>query len=623
MYHFKISHIFQFAAYLSVVVAGLAVPLPAQSFNVNKVEPPNWWCGMRDTTLQLMVYGENLDSMTVYINSPDISVRNTFEPENSSYLFINLTVPNHTPAGEYPLHFSKKNDQQVIAYQLLERSGTNTGHQGFGPEDVIYLITPDRFDDGDPSNNMISGMRDGYAPGVKIGRHGGDIAGIIKRLPYMADLGITAIWINPLLENDMPVSYHGYAATDLYRIDPRFGSNELYRDLVSEAHSYGIKIIIDHVSNHIGLFHPWIADLPMVDWLNGSVAHHQLTRHHKEVEHDIHSDSLEYVNLKEGWFVDELPDLNQKNPYLARYLITNTIWWLEYSAADGIREDTYPYADESYLAEWARCIFNEYPELNIVGEIWIQDPDFLAAYMKDSYLTGSFNTDLPVVTDFGLFEALGRVFNRDQSIDALYRFISKDFLYPHPDNLLIFADNHDVMRTMDMVHNDRARYRMIFKILMTMRGIPQIYYGSEIGLSGGGSREDGDIRCNFPGGFPGDPMNAFTAKGRTEDQQEMFDLFRRLILIRKQNKALFSGSLTHLPPSGEVYIYFRMTADQTVMVVVNKNPDPKKLDLNRISRYTRGYSRFRELVTNETVELANQTEITLPAEDVLICLMLK
>ena len=623
MYYFRKVHAFPYTVYLSVIVAGMAVSLSGQSFNVEKLEPPNWWSGMRDTTLQLMVYGENLDSMEVYVNSTDISVRSTFEPENSSYLFIDLVIPHQTPAGEYPLHFRKKVDQQLIAYQLLERNGASTGHQGFGTEDVIYLITPDRFDDGDPSNNDIPGMRDGYDPGAKIGRHGGDIAGIVKRLPYLADLGVTTLWINPLLENDMPVSYHGYAATDLYRIDPRFGSNELYRDLVSEAHHQGLKIIIDHVSNHVGLFHPWIARLPMADWLNGTVAHHQLTRHHKEVEHDIHSDSLAYVNLKEGWFVDELPDLNQKNPYLARYLIENTIWWLEYSDADGIREDTYPYADESYLAKWARCIFNEYPKLNIVGEVWIQDPDFLAAYMKDSYLTGTFNTDLPVVTDFGVFEALGRVFNRGESVNTLYRFISKDFLYPHPENLLIFADNHDVMRTMDMVHGDRARYRMIFKILMTTRGIPQIYYGSEIGLDGGGSRDDGDIRRDFPGGFPGNASDAFATRGRTKDEQELFDLFRRLILIRKQNKALYAGSLRQLPPSGEVYIYFRMTDDQTVMVLVNNSPEPQKLDLSRISQYTRGYTRFRDLVTDETVIFADQTGIILPPEDVLICLLLK
>ena len=594
----------------------------AQTFEVKRIEPPNWWVGMHDSTLQLIVYGTHLNELTFESGSEYITVATEYAPENRNYYFVTLTIRRNTPPGKHTFYLKKGGNVDTIEYPLFDRDPSPQVHQGFSSKDVIYLITPDRFVNGDHTNDQIRGLLDGHQPDNIIGRHGGDIAGVISKLAYLQELGVTAIWINPLVENDMPISYHGYGATDFYRIDPRFGNNQQYKRLVTEAHRHGIKVIIDHVSNHIGINHPWIDDLPMPDWINGSPGNHQRTRHHKEVHHDIHHDALELTNLKEGWFVDELPDLNQKNPFLARYLIQNTIWWLEFSGADGIREDTYPYADEKFLAEWAQHILTEYPNLNIVGEVWIHDPVFLAAYLRDSYLTGNFNTHLPSVTDFGLFDAIGNVFHRNQSISVLYHLISRDFLYPDPDQLLIFADNHDVMRTMDAVDGDLRRYEMIFKILLTMRGIPQIYYGSEIGLAGGG-HDHGKIRSDFPGGFTGDARNAFVAAGRTAQEDKIFNLLQRLIQMRTEYPALSTGTLNHLPPQNEIYIYFRSLPDQRIMVIVNNNAEEQEIDLRYVAHYLEGYVNLQELITGQESMINSDSKVLVQGSDAGIYLLMK
>ncbi len=610
-------------SFLSVLLAlGNIDTIVAHTFEVKHIEPPNWWVGMHDSTLQLMIYGTHLYELKFASGSEYITVAAVNEPENPNYYFVNLNISRNTPPGKYPFYLTNGDHTETIEYHLFGRDSSPQIHQGFSSKDVIYLITPDRFVNGDQTNDQVRGMLDGYQPDNIIGRHGGDIAGIINKLGYLQELGITAIWINPLVENDMPISYHGYGATDFYRIDPRFGDNQLYKSLVTEAHRHGIKVIIDHVSNHIGINHPWMKELPMPDWINGSPGDHLRTRHRKEVHHDIHRDALELINLKEGWFVDELPDLNQKNQFLARYLIQNTIWWLEFSGADGIREDTYPYADQEFLAKWAEYILTEYPDLNIVGEVWIHDPVFLAAYVRDSYLTGDFNTNLPSITDFGFFDAIGNVFHRSQSINVLYHLISRDFIYPDPGQLLIFADNHDVMRTMDAVAGDIKRYGMIFKILMTMRGIPQIYYGSEIGMAGGG-RDHGEIRSDFPGGFTRDTRDAFDVDGRTVQEEKIFNLFRRLIQIRSEYPALSTGNLNHLPPKKEIYIYFRSLTDQRIMVIVNNNATEQEIDLRQVASHLEGYYSLQELVTGQKFIIKPDSKVRVQSSDVGIYLLVK
>ena len=353
----------------------------------------------------------------------------------------------------------------------------------------------------------------------------------------------------------MDISYHGYAATDLYKIDPRFGSNELYSQLIEKAHNLGLKIIMDHVSNHVGMYHPWVNNPPTENWFHGTMENHLNASHDKRVLIDIHIDSSLIKNMKEGWFVKEMPDLNQKNRFLKNYLIQNSLWWIESFGIDGIREDTYPYVNQDFLTNWAGVVFEEYPSFNIVGEVWIHDPVFIAPFQKNNSLVKDFDTKLPSVADFGLFEAFGRVLNRDESIFNIYQFLGKDFLYSNPNMLMTFLDNHDVMRLWDLVSGNLNKYKMALVMLFTIRGIPQIYYGTEIGLPGG--NDHGLIRRDMPGGFPDDTINVFDSTGLNNKQQAIFSLLKKLIQLRKKYKAISVGNLIHFPPVNEFYYYIR------------------------------------------------------------------
>jgi glycosidase len=403
---------------------------------IEKIEPPNWWVGMKWNRVQLMVYGVGLNDFQAEFNTDYLKIEKIHRIDNNSYSFIDVLISGDIKPGTYKLKIFNDEVENSIDFPVLRRLPGENIHQGFNSSDVIYLITPDRFVNGDPGNDIIDGMRDSYGSDNRLGRHGGDIQGIIDKLGYITELGVSTLWINPLVENDMEISYHGYATTDFYKIDPRFGSTDLYKYLVEQAHRLGLKIIMDHVSNHLGVHHPWIADLPTEDWLNGSLDNHENTSHEKKALNDIHGDPALKKNVQNGWFVDAMPDLNQQNPFLANYIIQNTLWWIEFSGIDGIREDTYPYADLRFLANWAEAIFNEYPNFNIVGEVWIHQPAFLATYQTGSYFQKEFDSHLPSVTDFGLFEAFGRVFNRNQNIGEIYNFLSRDFLYPNPYNYI-------------------------------------------------------------------------------------------------------------------------------------------------------------------------------------------
>ena len=476
------------------------------------------------------------------------------------------------------------------------------------------MITPDRFANGNPDNDKIAGMRDEWDVNDRLGRKGGDIQGIINHLDYIKDLGVTAVWLNPVVENDTKISYHGYAATDFYRIDPRFGNNNMYKEFVKKAHDLGLKVIMDHVVNHIGIFHPWMENLPSDDWLNGSMENHENNLHHKVALNDLYADSSLIYNVENGWFVDEMPDLNQKNTFLANYIIQNTIWWIEYSGIDGIREDTYPYADQRYLSLWADAVLKEYPDFNIVGEIWIHDPVFLSTYQTGSYYPKEFDSNLPSVTDFGLFEAFGRVFNRNQSIKELYRFLSRDFIYPNPDNLVTFLDNHDVMRTIDLVDGNRQRFKMALKVLLTMRGIPQLYYGTEIALKGGD--DHGAIRRKFPGGFPGDNRSAFEQDGRTAEENEIWDFLKSLIELRKTNPALTLGELNHLPVFDEFYIYMRTYGNQKVLMVANNSEKGRSIEMKFMERFLKLGDQLKNLETGTETDLSIADNFFIPGYDV-------
>jgi len=585
----------------------------SQSLRVDKIEPPNWWIGMKWNRVQLMVYGAGLDEIEVEFDTDHLKIEKVHQLENKSYAFVDVLIPADIKPDTYKLYISNDELETSIDFPLLSREQGKNTQQGFDPSDIIYLITPDRFVNGDPENDLVADMRDIRGSNDILGRHGGDIQGIIDKLDYLSELGVTSLWINPLVENDMEISYHGYAATDFYKIDPRFGSNELYKELVRKSHQAGLKIIMDHVSNHLGVHHPWIANLPTKDWLNGSLDDHENTTHKKRALSDIHADSLLINNVQNGWFIDAMPDLNQKNPYLANYIIQNTLWWIEFAGIDGIREDTYPYADLQFLGNWAESIFNQYPKFNIVGEVWIHDSAYLSTYQAGSFFPKDFDSHLPSVTDFGLFEAFGRVFNRNQSIEEFYNFLGRDFLYPDPYNLVIFLDNHDVMRTIDLVNGDIRRFKMALQILMTTRGIPQIYYGSEIGLKGG--NDHGEIRRDFPGGFPNDKRTAFESEGRTAEENEIWQFLKNMIEMRKAHKALSMGKLNHFPVYNEFYIYFRAYEDEKIMIIANNKAENREIELMGLERFLSTDDILENLKTGIKHNFALDKKLLIPGYD--------
>jgi len=583
----------------------------AQAPIVLKCEPPNWWTGMKMNRIQLMVYGEYLHDVAATSSSPQIKVLRTHAAANPSYVFIDIAIPPSATPGSYELTLHSPQGTTAFRFSLLKRAMSQREHQGFDCSDVMYLITPDRFANGDTTNDNAPGMSDSLKRSDPYGRHGGDLQGIVNKLSYLKDLGVTTLWLNPLVENNMPrTSYHGYAATDLYKIDPRFGTDKLYASLVSEAHNLGLKVIMDHVNNHIGIHHPWIHDLPMADWLNGTIENHQKAFHSKPELDDIHSDSLTKQRATNGWFSDRMPDLNQLNPFVARYLTQNTIWWIEFSGIDGIREDTYPYISPQFREEWCKTVLDEYPRFNIVGEVWIQDPAFLAPYQRGSYLPRRIKPELPCVTDFGLYDAFMKTFaDSAGKIENVFSCIAKDFLFPNPDNLLIFLDNHDIRRIMFAVNGDVMRFKLALLTLLTMRGIPQILYGTEIGMKGG--PDHGTLRADFPGGFPHDERDAFTEEGRTQSENALFVFTRQLLHIRKTHKQLQCGTLIHFRPSDETYLYFRIFQNERLMIVINHNKEKRTIPLSPYLHQLGHATRLRELLTGNEVSLLDKNEISL------------
>ncbi len=596
------------------------IGLSAQTFKINKIEPPNWWSGMKNIELQLMVYGENLSGVEVSSSDKRFKVTNITFAANSSYLFVDVNIKN-TPSGNYELLFSKNNEQLKLNYQLLKREQSNNKHKGFSSDDVIYLIMADRFCDGNPNNNTIDDSLDEFTSKDLDGRKGGDIEGIISKLDYLKELGITAIWITPMLENNMWMSYHGYAATNLYRIDPRFGSNELYKNLVDEAHKRGLKVIMDHVSNHIGINHEWIKKLPFDDWINGTVDNHLPANHNKMTFLDPYS-PVESVDLTwNGWFENYMPDLNQANPFLKKYLIQNTIWWVEYLGIDGIREDTYPYCNQYAMADWNKAILSEYPSFNIVGEIWTGESPFLSAYQRKNKFGVHLDSNLPCVTDFALADAFRDYLSGKKGLEGIFNSLAQDFLYHDPNNLLTFFDNHDIARGLYVANGDVEKYKIALTILFTTRGIPKILYGSEIGMIG--DEKHGNIRSPFPGGFARDARNAFESSGRTEYENDIFQFTKQLLELRKKYKSLSQGKLIHFYPFNNVYVYLRETNDESVLVIVNDNDKIIEADLSKYPKTFSNTQKVKNIKTDESFDLNQNKKITIKGKSAEIFLLIK
>lgn len=580
----------------------------AQKFKVERIEPPNWWFGMKTDSVQIMIYGENVGSAEVFPSHRGATVVDYYKAESPNYLFIDLVIDNSIQENlNFEIGLATNEYDTVITFPILKREKREKAFQGFNQSDIVYLIMADRFCDGNPDNNNIGDSLDKFTANDLDGRKGGDIEGIISKLDYLNELGVTALWITPMLENNMWMSYHGYAATDLYKIDPRFGSNQLYKKLVDEAHKKDLKIIMDHVSNHIGINHWWMKDLPFKDWINGEVGNHLPANHNKMTFPDPYSPGESVALTWDGWFTDYMPDLNQGNPFLKKYLIQNTIWWIEYLGIDGIREDTYPYVNQYYLSEWAKIILNEYPTFNIVGEIWTGEAPFLAAYQRNNKFGLKLNSNLPAVTDFALADALRDYLSGKKGLEGIFNTLAMDYLYSEPENLLTFIDNHDIARGLYLANGHIEKFKVALTILLTTRGIPKILYGTEIGIIG--DDRHGAIRTPFPGGFIFTEHNAFSKCGRTDRENEIFNFTQKLISLRKNFKSLSNGKLIHYYPFNNVYVYFRNLNDETTMVVVNGS------DKEQIIKFTS----YKEMLTSgkKLIDLINDEELSLTKTDSL------
>ncbi|MDQ7818168.1 MAG: alpha-amylase family glycosyl hydrolase [Melioribacteraceae bacterium] len=580
----------------------------SQNIIINKVEPPNWWTGMKWNQVQLMVYGKNLNGVSAKFSDSRIKVKKVHKIENASYAFIDIIIPKNLPGGNYTLTLSKEKEKFDLVYPILQRE-KGIRNQGFSNKDVIYLLMPDRFANGDTSNDSIPGYSDSMQRIPNEWRFGGDLHGMIDKLDYLKDLGITAIWATPLVENNTFRSYHGYSATDFYNIDPRFGSNQLYKKYVNEAHKRGIKVILDHVANHFSDHHPWMRNLPTKDWINGTVEDHLPANHHKMIFTDLYADSSTIKHVEQGWFVHDMVDLNQENPYVQNYIIQNTIWWVEYSGLDGIREDTHPYNNQRFISRWANVVLDEFPTLNIVGEVWTGESDFLASYQKNTFLKKGFNTNLPSLTDFGLRDALIEFVSGKGSMYNIFKVIAKDFLFTDPSQLVTFVDNHDMERIMLYADGNVKKAKLAYIIMMTTRGIPALFYGSEIGMTGG--KGHGLLRAPFPGGFTNSERNAFEGSGRTDYENDFFEFLKSLIHLRGNHDAFTIGKMIHYPPVSNVYYYFRESGNEKYFIIINGNEKETEIDLNPIKHQFKGRTTLANILSNRRVDINNNYKLSI------------
>lgn len=582
---------------------------------VDRVEPPFWWSNMNLSEVQIMFYGKNIAQNDVTVSN-GIVIKSIQKTENPNYVFVTIDTKN-TAAQDFVFTFKNKNKSFTQNYSLKSRKENSRFRKSFDSSDLIYLIMSDRFANGNPDNDSDPNLFEKANRSNKDGRHGGDIEGIIKNLDYIKELGATAVWPTPLCEdNDERGSYHTYGQSDVYKIDPRFGTNEDYLRLSSELHKRGMKNIMDYVTNHWGYKHWMMSDLPTYDWIHQFPGYAQ-TNYRMASQFDSNASKKDFDLCMDGWFVKSMPDLNQSNPLVLNYLTQNAIWWIEYADLDGFRVDTYSYNDKTAIAKWTKSITDEYPNFNIVGEVWMYDQAQMAYWQKDSKIGAiqSFNSNLPSVMDFTLQDAIANgVFNEDKQewrngMVKVYENFNNDFLYPNINNLLVFFENHDTNRLNEFYKNDFKKYQMAVALIATVRGIPQIYYGSEIGMAGSKNAGDGDIRRDFPGGWNGDTNNAFTASGRTAEQQQFFDFSAKLFNWRKSKSVIHTGKTTHYVPDNNVYVYFRYNEKESVMVIVNNNPEKQTVKTARFNENIQNYTSGKDVISGKSLNVKNDIEI--------------
>ncbi|MBK0384259.1 glycoside hydrolase family 13 protein [Pedobacter sp. SD-b] len=585
--------------------------------DLERVEPMFWFTKMHNPKLQLLVHGKDIASHKVKLNYPGVQLVKVNKVESPNYLFLDLLVSPFAKAGEFTINFTEKGKKSLsYNYRLKDKENSPNRIQGVTQKDFIYLLMPDRFSNGDTSNDVVKGLKEATVNRDSMYyRHGGDIQGVINHLDYLKDLGVTTIWMTPEIENDMPqASYHGYAVTDHYKIDPRFGTNQLYKKYVEDCHAKGLKVIKDIVHNHIGSNHWFYNDLPMKNWLNQWPVYTQ-TSYRDQPVMDPHASEADKKKMLDGWFVPTMPDLNQRNPYVQNYLTQNHIWWIEYAGIDGLRLDTYPYNDPEFMADWELKLHAEFPRLSIFGETLVSSVASQAFFTGGNTVNRGFDTHLPGVTDAVLKDAIYEGLNGKNGwvdgINRIYATLAQDFLYKNPNNNCIFLDNHDMSRFYAMVNEDFAKYKMGITMLLTMRGIPEMYYGTEI-LMKNYANPDGLVRSDFMGGWATDSLDKFTEKGRTPKENEAFDYVKTLANYRQKSEALQSGKLMQYVPENDLYVYLRYIPNRpkgTVMVVINNTENNKTLDTARFAEQLKGITKGKDIFTGK---IANINQLQIP-----------
>ena len=579
------------------------------ALTIDHIEPSFWWAGMKNRDLQIIVHAKDIAYLRPKINTSGIRLVNVIQTFNRNYLFLNLEIQPTVKPQIFTIDFLK--DEKVVfshPYTLKERKENSAARQGFSTADVLYLITPDRFANGDPSNDNHPDMREKSNKSFKGGRHGGDIAGIIKNLDYIKSTGFSAIWLNPVLENNQTeYSYHGYSITDFFKVDPRFGSNDSYLDLVKNCHEKGLKVIMDMIVNHCGSFHWWMNDLPDIDWINFDNKFVNTT-HQRAVIQDVHVSEYDKKMFTDGWFVETMPDLNQKNKLLATYLIQNAIWWIEYADIDGIRMDTYPYPDKDFMSDWTCAVMAEYPGFNIVGEEWSENPAIVAHWLKGKVNPNGYSSCLPGAMDFPIQGALRKSLTNNNWY-PLYETLSMDFLYPDANSLVVFPDNHDMSRLFSQVNENLELFNLGLTYMLTTRGTPQIYYGTEILMSNPGTDDHGIIRSDFPGGWQGDQKNGFSNIGLSSKQIETKIHIQKLLKWRENKGVIHHGKMMHFVPENNIYVYFRYDNDEKVMVVLSLNKMDVSLDLKRFKEMLPNSFSATEIISGTNMELSDALNV--------------
>src|SRR5260221_654811 len=589
--------------------------------NFDRVEPPTWWVGMKNKELQLLFYKHDITiaDYEAVINYTGFTLKEKIKVEIPHYLFLKLQVNESAKAGSMPIQFTSGKKTFTYSYELKNKSTLSNRAQGFNSSDVVYLIFPDRFANGDLKNDTLPGFYEGTHRDKGFSRHGGDLKGISDHLDYIKNLGMTAIWINPVLENNQKKSsYHGYAITDLYNVDGRFGNNEEYVALIEKSHQLGIKIIQDMVMNHIGDRHWIVKDPPEKNWIH-QFPQYTSSNYRGGLITDPYKSKADSVKMVNGWFDTTMPDVNQSNPLFADYLIQNSLWWIEYAGIDGIRMDTYPYPDKYFMARWAKAMIDEYPKFNIVGEVWLNSITQVAYWEKGARNADGYESNLPSVTDFPFCFAVPRALNEDAGWESglarLYDLLSQDYQYADANNNLTFLDNHDMTRFFRSVRNDLNKFKMGLSFLLTARGIPQIYYGTEALMDGDASVHP-QVRMDFPGGWVGDQVDFFNEKNLSSDQQSAVQFMKKLLNWRKSKTVIHQGKLKHYIPQDNIYVYFRTLGNETVMVIMNGNTKEMKLITNRFAESMKGKATAKNIVTDESIQ--NLNEIAIPAMTTLI-----